>query len=158
MRRKTQDIDDDTDNLDSYDYYKFYLNVSRSFGLIWFILTMCFTVALVLVYIQPDWIGDTDESASRGYFGIYRFCVRSNVFHNYDCSGEWNDFDRFPDDTSVFKASNVFILIAIILSMCVILISFVSLCVKFERIFHICSWIQFIISKFKNLRVIFSFL
>ncbi len=139
--------EDDEENLDSEDYYKFYINVSRSFGLVWFILSICFAVALILVFIQPDWIGDTNESASRGYFGVFRFCVRSNVFHTYTCYGDWNDFGKYPDGTTVFKVSSVFILIAIILSIVVILVSLVSFCVKFERIFHICSWIQFITSE-----------
>jgi hypothetical protein len=147
MRIQNHQDEDEEDNLNSHDYYKFYLNVSRSFGLVWFVLSICFAVALVLVFIQPDWIGDTNESASRGYFGIYRFCVRSNVFNDYVCYGEWNDFDKYPDDTIVFKVSNVFILISIILSIIVVLISIVSLCVKFERVFHICSWVQFLTSE-----------
>ena len=47
-----------------YDYYNFYIKNSRLFGLVWFILTVCFTLALIIVFIQPNWVGDTQGMIS----------------------------------------------------------------------------------------------
>lgn len=48
---------ENNDTIAAYDYYKFYLKNSRLFGLIWFFLSLCFTITLVIVFVSPDWIG-----------------------------------------------------------------------------------------------------
>jgi tryptophan-rich sensory protein len=60
---QSQEINEFT-GVNPYDYYNFYIKNSRLFGLVWFILTVCFTLALIIVFIQPDWVGDTQGTTS----------------------------------------------------------------------------------------------
>jgi hypothetical protein len=133
----------DIENISPYDYYKFYIRNSRIFGLIWFSLTVCFTLALIIVFIQPNWVGDTQESPNRGYFGLYRFCIR--LKYEYYCYGTWKNLSTL--NSSAFRAACLFIGLSILILFICILLYFFSFLIKSERVFHICGWLQFICSK-----------
>lgn len=146
MPRKIN-IDEET-SISPYDYYKFYIRNSRLFGLVWFFLTLCVTLGVILVFIQPNWVGDTIESPNRGYFGLYRFCIRTVLGFEYYCFGTWTNFETLPNSPAL-KASTVFIEICILLLFICIALYFLCICIKCERIFHICAWLQFICGRVK---------
>jgi len=89
------------ENISSYDYYTFYLSNSRLFSIIWFLLSICFTIVLIATFATPNWIGDTKESANQGYFGLYTFCTRNLLGTNYECSGTWTDFSTLPNSSAI---------------------------------------------------------
>ena len=49
------------ENISAYDYYKFYLRNSRLFGVVWFFLSICFTISLIIIFISPEWIGNNKK-------------------------------------------------------------------------------------------------
>ena len=130
-------------NVNPYEYYNFYIKNSRLFGLIWFILTTCFTLALIIVFIQPNWVGDTQESPNRVYFGLYRFCIR--LKYDYYCFGTWKNMATF--ESTAIRAACILIGISILLLFICIAVNFLSVFIKCERIFHLCGWLQLVCSK-----------
>lgn len=135
---------DELGKISAYDYYKFYLKNSRVIGLTWLFLTICFTICLFIVFVSPEWIGDTLSSPNRGYFGMYEYCVRNFLMNSYHCTGTWTDFSTLPN-TPALQAACFFIGFALLLSFICIAVAFLGVCIKYERIFHICAWIQLII-------------
>ena len=144
---------DDCDNISAYDYYTFYMRNSRFFSLIWFVLSICFTLCIIVAFITPSWIGDTLSSTNRGYFGLYRFCTRNSLGIGYRCFGTWTDFSTLPNSAAL-KAACFFIGFACLLSILCLLFSLLCIVVKYERIFHICGWIQLLISKPDRIKVV----
>lgn len=131
------------ENISAYDYYKFYLRNSRLFGVVWFFLSICFTISLIIIFISPEWIGDTSESPKRGYFGLYKFCEFNFLTNSYECFGSWTNFNSLPNSPAV-KAACFFIGFALIVSILSLLVTVFCFLVKYERIFHVCAWFQFV--------------
>ena len=134
------------ENISAYDFYSFYLKNSRLFGLIWFLLTICFTISIIIVFLSPDWIGDSIDSPNRGFFGLHSFCTLNIISNEYECFGTWTDFSTLPNSAAI-KAACVLVGLTCLFSLLSLIISLFCLLVKYERIFHICAWIQFICRK-----------
>ena len=132
-------------HISSYDYYVFYLRQSRIAGLVWLVLSLTLTIGLLLVFIAPNWIGDSLDSPDRGYFGLYTFCRRTRLGNNYQCLGTWTDLDTLPNSTAA-KLALVLVGIALLISILCLLVAFLAIFVKIERVFHICAWIQLVCS------------
>lgn len=137
---------DEIDNISAYDYYKFYLKNSRIFSLIWILMTVCFTVCLIVCFASAEWIGDTAKSPTRGYFGLYHFCIRSPISSSYQCSGTWTNFSTLAKNSAI-KAACFFVGFSCLLSLICVVIFIFSLAIKLERVIHICAWIQLLICK-----------
>jgi hypothetical protein len=137
---------DNRDSISAYDIYTFYLYNSRIIGFIWFFLTICFTICLAVVFASPNWIGDTNQSSNRGYFGLFKYCTRDILALSYKCFGTWTDFSTLPNKHST-KAAVFFVGFALLLSFLCVLTALLSIVVKKERIFHFCAWLQIISSK-----------
>ena len=146
MRNNLNNIEN-INNITSNDYYKFYLCASRFLSIIWIFFTLSFALIVIIVFLSPNWIGDTFESSNRGYFGLYSFCTRNFLTTGYTCIGSWNDYSTFPNETSIFKASSFFIGFACIISLISILTIPLGVLLKFERIFHFIAWLQCSCSK-----------
>jgi hypothetical protein len=146
-------------NISAYDYYRFYLKNSRAFGVIWFFLTICFTLILIMCFMSSNWIGDTESSSNKGYIGVYRTCVRRYVqFDNFVCHGDWRNFSTLPNSVA-FRMACFFVGFSCLLSIICLAFSLLALtCIKSERIFHICGWIQASISKQNNFYLLFLFM
>lgn len=134
-------------NISSYDYYRFYLKNSRLISIVWIILSICFTISLVIAFASPNWVGDTLQSSNRGFFGLYRFCIRNRLGNSYRCFGTWTDFSTLPNSPAL-RASCFLIGFSCLVSIVCLLVTFLCLIIKYERIFHICAWIQFTCRKF----------
>ena len=52
----------------SYYHYTSYVRNYRAVGVMWGIFTICFAIINIIAFIQPQWIGDTEESLGIGRF------------------------------------------------------------------------------------------
>jgi hypothetical protein len=134
---------DERSNITHNDYYIFYLKNSRVLGLIWLVLTICFAIILIVVFLAPNWISQGTDSPNSGYFGLYSFCVYNRFSANYKCTGSWIDFSTFPPDLPALKTACFLVLFACVLSLLTLLFALMGVFIKLERIFHLCAWIQF---------------
>lgn len=123
-------------------YYTNYVRNSRAVGVMWGIFTICFAIFNIVVFIQPQWIGDTDDSPGAGYFGLYQYCELLQSGQLLSCSGQ---FDQFSTILSVpFRIAAVFIgisaLVVLICICCMLLFFFMNS----AKVYLICGWIQVI--------------
>lgn len=82
------------------------VNLIRSlhiFGMLWGIFTACWTVMNIIVFIEPQWLGDTDSSPGIGYFGLYQYCELFNSGQTILCGGQFESFPSILSDA--FKAA-----------------------------------------------------
>jgi hypothetical protein len=141
---------DNINNISSFDFYKFYLQISRYFSIIWIFFTLSFTFIITIVFLSPNWIGDTTESSNRGHFGLFSICIRNRLASYYNCSGSWLDYSTFSNDTFYLRSTTILIGFTCLISFSSVFLIFLCLIMKCERVFHICSWIQSLSSKFKK--------
>lgn len=152
-------IDEKVRNISAYDYYKFYLRNSRVCGLAWLLLTICLTVCLIVVFASPEWAGDSLASASRGYFGLYEYCVGNMNMASSTasvCTGRWTDFSTLPNRPAI-KAACVLVGLSCLLCLLSILVALFATFIKYERVFHMCAWIQMIACKSFQIKIFLSF-
>lgn len=121
-------------------YHINYVRNSRAVGVMWGIFTICFAIINIVVFIQPQWIGDTPTSPGTGYFGLYEYCELYQTGQELSCNGRFDDFNTIL--TAAFKAASFFIgfsaLLILICICCMLLFLFMSA----STVFQICAWIQ----------------
>jgi hypothetical protein len=111
------------------------------------VFTFCFAIIDVVVFIQPQWIGDTVESKGTGYFGLWKHCslVKSAVGQEIICKGQLEDFSTILNPA--FRSATVFVglsVVIIVLCLCAMLFFFFF---SPSTVFHICGWLQFFSGK-----------
>lgn len=128
-------------------YYTNYVRNSRAVGVLWGVFTICFAIINIVVFIQPQWIGDTPDSPGTGYFGLYEYCEifqtgNQLAGQNIYCEGRFDDFSSILSVS--FRAASFFVgfsaLITLVCICCMLLFFFMSASV----VFMICGWIQIV--------------
>ncbi len=106
----------------------------------WGVFTICFAIINIVVFIQPQWIGDTDSTPGTGYFGLYEYCELFQTGSTLYCTGRFDDFGTIL--SPYFKAASFFIgfsaLIILICVCCMLLFFFMNASV----VYIICGFIQ----------------
>lgn len=121
---------------------KVYGCCAHGFGLSWALFTICFLIINIIVFAEPQWIGDTLDSPGVGYVGLYRLCEFVNFGSDRICDGRLGDFDSIL--TAAFQASTVCIgLSAIVIILCILLF-LLFICVEAYYVFIICGITQVI--------------
>lgn len=115
---------------------------SRSIGVLWAVFTMSFAIIDVIVFVQPQWLGDTELSRGTGYFGLWKSCRLLQDGQDLLCHGRLNDPSSIH--ITAFKISTLFVAISALM----ILICIVSMLAFFFAhpctVFKLCGWLQFI--------------
>ena len=60
--------------MSSREAVKVYGCCAHGFGLSWALFTLCFLIINIIVFVEPQWIGDTLSSPGVGYVGLYKVC------------------------------------------------------------------------------------
>jgi len=58
--------------MSSREAVKVYGCCAHGFGLSWALFTLCFLIINIIVFVEPQWIGDTLSSPGVGYVGLYQ--------------------------------------------------------------------------------------
>ncbi|XP_074649857.1 LHFPL tetraspan subfamily member 3 protein-like [Tubulanus polymorphus] len=123
-------------------YHSNYVRNSRAIGVMWGIFTICFAIINIVVFIQPQWIGDTPTSPGTGYFGLFEYCELYQTGHELKCTGRFDDFTTILHPA--FKAASFFVgfsaLLILICICCMLLFLFMST----SLVFMICGVMQVI--------------
>ena len=122
---------------------KHYVNYARNYlavGVMWGIFTICFAIINIVVFVQPQWIGDTETSPGIGYFGLYQYCELFEAGQELICVGRFDDFTTIA--SPAFQASAFFIgfsfLVMLICICCLLLFAFI----KPDKVFYACGCLQ----------------
>lgn len=123
-------------------YATSYVRNSKAIGVLWGIFTICFAIIDIVVFVQPQWLGDTVSSRGTGHFGLWRRChmVQDSSGHGLLCVGRLDDFAAIP--SAAFRAATVFVglsVVLVLLCICCLLLFFFF---HASTVFHICGWSQ----------------
>ncbi|KAK6993781.1 LHFPL tetraspan subfamily member 3 protein, partial [Biomphalaria glabrata] len=117
-----------------------YVRNSRAIVVLWAIFTCIFFILNVVVWIQPQWIGDTGDSAVAGFFGLYKYCVETSVGSDFICNGDFISWESILN--SYFKATSVMVGVSCLLSIASIACFLLFCLVNTATVLRICAWLQ----------------
>ena len=106
-------------------YYTNYVRNSRAVGVMWGVFTICFAIINIVVFLQPQWIGDTEWSPGTGYFGLFEHCKLFQSGQTRFCNGRFDDFSTIL--TNEFRAAAFFVgfsALVILVCICLMLLFF----------------------------------
>ena len=135
-------------DMEYYHYQANYLRNSRAIGVLWAVFTMCFAIINVVVFVQPQWLGDTETSKGTGYFGLWKSCRLLQDGQDLLCEGRLDDFSSIA--TPAFRAATVFVglsVVIILLCLCSMILFFF---LHSSTVFHICGWMQAACGEFEK--------
>ena len=113
---------------------------SAIIGFVWSILTGCFAILNIYIFIQPHWIGDTLSSPRAGYFGLYSYCVSENNDYEFYCQGSWTNFRTILNIP--FIVSTFFVGLSLILILVCLILFLLFFCFHQRFIYFICACLQ----------------
>lgn len=105
----------------------------RAVCVLWAVLTIIWATFNVVVFIQPQWIGDTPESPGFGHHGVYKYCYPNNLELRYDCSGAFTDFTTLLNDS--YKATTFFVGVSALLMLISVAALLLFFCFKKTAVF-----------------------
>jgi len=117
-----------------------YMKNSRAIGVLWGVFTMCFAIINVVVFVQPQWLGDTETSKGTGYFGLWKSCRLLQDGQDLICVGRLDDFGAIP--STAFRAATVFMAISVVLVSLCLITMILFLFLHSSTVFNICAWLQ----------------
>lgn len=120
-----------------------YIRRSKAIGISWAILTCCFLIINIIVFIQPQWIGDTTYSYGTGWVGLYELCELVDSGTREICQGQFQDFTTILTDA--FRASTFFIGVScLIIFLCILLFLLFLFCDNHAAIYYTLGTLQLI--------------
>lgn len=136
-------------------YHFRYMREYRAVCVLWAVLTIIWATFNVVVFIQPQWIGDTYQSPGYGHHGVYKWCYPDNGgLGEYACSGSFTDFSTLLNDS--YKATTFFVGVAALLMLISVAALLLFFCFKKTVVFVIVGIMEIITGMFSIVLVILS--
>ncbi|XP_029550847.1 LHFPL tetraspan subfamily member 5 protein isoform X2 [Salmo trutta] len=121
-------------------YHTNYVRNARAVGVLWTIFTICFAILVMVVFIQPYWIGDSVNTPQAGYFGLFHYCIGNALTGELICKGSALDFGSIP--SGAFKTAMFFVGISMLLVVgSIVCFSLFFFC-NAGSVYKICAWMQ----------------
>jgi hypothetical protein len=123
----------------SHYYSTKFMRNSKAVGVLWGIFTVCYAIITIVVFMQDQWIGNSDYSKGQGNFGLWRWCTDSQDGSEI-CRGRLDDFSSIL--SPAFQAATVFVgLSVIIIVLCIVALILFFMC-NSSDVFKICGSMQ----------------
>lgn len=133
-------------NPDTAKIYHFrYMREYRAVSVLWAVLTIIWCILNIVCFVQPQWIGDTEESAGYGHMGVYAYCYPDSITSKYICTGGFTDFDTILNGP--FKASTFFCGVAALLMLITVAALLLFFCFKKTAVFIFCGILELVCGK-----------
>ena len=132
-------------------FFAYHFNKNhRAIATAWSVMSIVFAVIAIIIFTQPQWIGDTPESPGYGHMGAYQYCYPNNADGTYTCTGTFTSFDTILNDG--FKATTVFTGLSALFMLIVVAALIMFFCFKKGYVFVICGVLETLVGKeFSNL-------
>ncbi|XP_013788133.2 lipoma HMGIC fusion partner-like 3 protein isoform X2 [Limulus polyphemus] len=130
----------ETDPRERDTYQSQQLKNSKAVGVLWGVFTVCFAIINVVIFVQPHWLGDTQQSKGTGHFGLWQACRLVQDGQDVFCEGRLDDFNTIT--SSAFRAATVFVGLSVITIMLCISCMLLFFFFNSSTIFHVCGWMQ----------------
>ncbi|CAL1532245.1 unnamed protein product [Lymnaea stagnalis] len=127
-------------------YHFKYMREYRGVSVLWAVLTIIWCILNIVCFVQPQWIGDTEESIGYGHIGVYAYCYPDAVNGKYICSGSFTDFDTILNGS--FKASTFFCGVAALLMLITVAALMLFFCFKKTAVFVFCGILELVVAIF----------
>lgn len=121
-------------------YHTNYVRNARAIGVLWAVFTICFSVIMVEVFIQPYWIGDSLNTPQAGYFGLFSYCIGNALTSELICKGGALDFESVP--SGAFKTAMFFVGVSMFLVVGSMLAFGLFFFCNSATVYKICAWMQ----------------
>ncbi|XP_077155835.1 LHFPL tetraspan subfamily member 5 protein [Ranitomeya variabilis] len=121
-------------------YHTNYVRNARAIGVLWAVFTICFSVIMVEVFIQPYWIGDSLNTPQAGYFGLFSYCIGNALTSELICKGSALDFESIP--SGAFKTAMFFIGVSMFLVVGSMLAFSLFFFCNSATVYKVCAWMQ----------------
>jgi len=123
----------------SHYYSTKFMRNSKAIGVLWGVFTVCYAIITVVVFMQSEWIGDSDYSKGPGNFGLWSWCKESHDGREI-CRGRLEDFSTIL--SPAFRAATVFVGLAVItIVLCILALVLFFMCSSSD-VFKICGSMQ----------------
>jgi len=119
-----------------------YVRNSRAVAVLWGIFVVVYAILNIVVFIQPQWFGDTGSSDLPGFFGLWRFCELLSDGADYSCTGDFLDFVDI--DNSAFQAASIFVGVSALLFLMSIIGFLLFFFLNTATVLRVCGWFQII--------------
>lgn len=118
----------------------------RAVCVLWAVLTIIWCTMNVVVFKQPQWIGDTPESDGFGHHGVYAYCFPDNGKMRYVCSGSFADFNSIINGS--YRATTFFVGVAALLMLISVAALLLFFCFKKTAVFYFVGVLELITAIF----------
>lgn len=126
-----------------------YVRNSRAIAVLWGIFTVIYAILNIVVFIQPQWFGDTGESDLPGFFGLWRYCELLTDGSDFSCQGDFLEFTKIDNDS--FRAASIFVGSAALLFLLSVVCFLLFFFLNTATVLKICGWFQVIGAVFMTL-------
>jgi len=118
-----------------------FMRNSKAVGVLWGIFSVCYSIIIMVVFTQDEWIGDGDQSKTSGHFGLWRWCVESE--HGREaCRGHLADFSSIL--STPFRVATVFGCLAVVAGIGAVLSLVFFFRCSSSLVFKLCGSLQII--------------
>lgn len=121
-------------------YHTNYVRNARAMGVLWALFTLCFSILMVVTFVQPYWIGDSIDTPQAGYFGLFSYCIGNALTGELICKGSPLDFGTIP--SSAFKTAMFFVGVSTFLIIGTILCFSLFFFCNAATVYKVCAWMQ----------------
>ena len=132
-------------------YHTNYVRNSRAIGVMWAIFTLCFAIIIMVVFIQPFWIGDSVNTLQAGYFGLFHYCIGNALTSELICKGSVFDFGSIP--SAAFKTAMFLVGTSMLLIIGTIVCFGLFFFNNAGNVYKICGWMQLASGRAKGKRL-----
>lgn len=128
-------------------YYFRYMREYRAVCVLWALLTIIWCILNVVAFIQPHWIGDTDDDRTGyGHIGVFQYCKPDSAYQRYVCDGSFTSFNSILNDA--FRATTFFCGVSALLMLIVVAALLLFFCFKKTIVFYLCGILELISAVF----------
>lgn len=123
----------------SHHYSTKMMRTSLAVGVVWGVASFCLTIITGLVFVQDQWIGDTEQSKGPGNFGLWRWCSDSRDGLDI-CRGELDNFSSLL--SPAFRAATVFTGLSVLGTLLALLAWLLFCFCRSSEVFKTCGCLQ----------------
>lgn len=135
-----------------------YVRNSKAIGVLWGVFTICFAIINIVVFVQPQWIGDTQDSKGTGYFGLWQWCAGGGVGgsvggsnsgrvsgvetagRSLECRGQLDQFSTLLNTPS--RVATVLVGLSVVLTLLTICAMLLFFFLRSSTVFHLAGSMQ----------------
>jgi hypothetical protein len=142
--RKADTMQDETEYTTDMTKYRHnnYVKNSRAIVVLWALFSCIYLILNIVVFAQPQWIGDSGDSAVAGFFGLWEYCNEASDGTDFICNGDFLQWGSFLN--SYYRACSIMVGISCVMFVLVIICFLLFCLLNTVTVLRICASFQII--------------